>query len=1169
MRQKVQRSLDDLDPSIREAARRAARRAGVPLADWINQAVAEQAGADPHPAGNPVGDRIDEIAERLESITRPARARPARPAADDLMHETSLKTASALDSVARWIEDADARWAGLSRESEERQERATLVFGRAFDLLTRRLDSIETRIAEGGEAPALKPVWTALQAIEGKIAALASQGNDVERLERTLSGFEGRLATIAERLAATPARRPIRRDDLGGALADIRARQAELDGSATASRPRPEAPVAPVRTPSPAESEALASLNAKLARIAERLDMPAPAPAADASLTREMARLREALEGVAPRSSVDALEGAVRDLGALLREGLLEDAPRQVSTAIERLHQDIRHVAVMLGDGGAAVTADIRQIVDRLDRIEPADTARIANEIAELRRFVGGGGDGDRIRLLADQMVDLNRQIARLSDMQVDGAAFAELKGAVEDIRTGLMAPAKGGRRTAGPLDLVDGLKGHIEAMEARLEAKIDALSATAQVPVQAPAQDPRLGDLLSQLVARLDTMDAQPAAGIDRLEGRIGEIAARLDRPRADDDLHRAVATLTDRIDEMRVSGGSDRGGEALERAIEALAARIDGLSAPASVSEEATRQIVGEVLKSTRQVPDGRIEQTFAAISGALEQVVTRLSALEREGAPASPRAAQALGTDIIPPEDDLPLEPGSGRPVPSARMAADTAAEPAPASPSPAGAPVHAAAPLPRRAAPAPAAPAPAIAPAAAEAGGANEARAIIAAARRAAQAAAAETAAKASGGRDASLTDRIRAAARVSRKAEADMPSAPAAHERIAVPSADGAAPSGSVLSRIGAAIGTRRRPILLAVGAIVLALGVAQILRSEFGGRSAPVAPVVTPSQPVPADPDVTNSVRPAPGGDVFSPQRQPEVQTTPLGRTLPSTGSDAFGKTQDRAGEPVAAVPAPAQAPVTAPAAQPPAAAPVQAAVPDKPIVVAGIKPADLPAALAKPGLRKAALAGDPVALYDVAARLAEGREIARDPKAAIRLLEKIAAEGFAPAQYRLANMFEKGAAGERDATLARAWYERAAERGNVRAMHNLAVLYAEGGPSSPDYGRAVSWFERAAQAGVRDSQYNLAILKARGLGTARDLPASYTWFAVAADAGDGDAASKRDEVAARLTPAELAAAKAAVAAFRPAPLDRLANEVVLPENGFEEPPARKVQKRA
>ena len=101
-----------------------------------------------------------------------------------------------------------------------------------------------------------------------------------------------------------------------------------------------------------------------------------------------------------------------------------------------------------------------------------------------------------------------------------------------------------------------------------------------------------------------------------------------------------------------------------------------------------------------------------------------------------------------------------------------------------------------------------------------------------------------------------------------------------------------------------------------------------------------------------------------------------------------------------------------------------------------------------------------------------------------------------------------------------------------AADKGNAKAMHNLAVLYAEGIDGKPDYQTAAQWFRKAADHGVTDSQYNLGILYARGIGVEQNLAESYKWFALAAKQGDDDAAKKRDEVAARLDPQSLAAAK-------------------------------------
>lgn len=214
----------------------------------------------------------------------------------------------------------------------------------------------------------------------------------------------------------------------------------------------------------------------------------------------------------------------------------------------------------------------------------------------------------------------------------------------------------------------------------------------------------------------------------------------------------------------------------------------------------------------------------------------------------------------------------------------------------------------------------------------------------------------------------------------------------------------------------------------------------------------------------------------------------------------------------------------------------------------------------DLPSTLGSAGLRKAALAGDARAVYQLAAQAADGPGN-RDPKLALRLFERAAVAGLAPAQFRLGNMFEKGIGTNRDPALAKVWYGRAAERGNAKAMHNLAVLYAEGAGGKPDYATATEWFRRAAEHGVRDSQYNLAILLGRGLGAPADLGQSYRWFAIAAAQGDDDAARKRDEVAGRLSASDLAAAKAAAESWKPKPLEASVNEVTPPAKGWDESP--------
>jgi localization factor PodJL len=215
----------------------------------------------------------------------------------------------------------------------------------------------------------------------------------------------------------------------------------------------------------------------------------------------------------------------------------------------------------------------------------------------------------------------------------------------------------------------------------------------------------------------------------------------------------------------------------------------------------------------------------------------------------------------------------------------------------------------------------------------------------------------------------------------------------------------------------------------------------------------------------------------------------------------------------------------------------------------------------DLPAGFGSAGLRKAAFDGDARAVYELASKAVDGPAAQRDAKLALRLFERAAVAGLAPAQFRVGNMFEKGIGTQRDLALARIWYQRSAERGNAKAMHNLAVLHAEGVSGKADYAVATEWFRRAAELGVRDSQYNLAVLLGRGLGAPTDLAQSFVWFSVAATQGDEDAGRKRDEVAQRMKPEELAAAKATASNWKPKALDAVANDVTPPAKGWDAGP--------
>jgi localization factor PodJL len=450
--------------------------------------------------------------------------------------------------------------------------------------------------------------------------------------------------------------------------------------------------------------------------------------------------------------------------------------------------------------------------------------------------------------------------------------------------------------------------------------------------------------------------------------------------------------------------------------------------------------------------------------------------------------------------------------------------------------------------------------------------------------------------------ASRTDFIAAARRAARTAQMELDGATskflAGHDGRAKPGA-------FLIGRSRGLVVTYKRPLVLVAAVLVAAIGAFALARTlahhnlhdfvpdflrQSGraaehGKPAGVATrtfaSVTPMSRLPASQARRNE---APGGQLSSaaavstmtapldPSRLaapaepgfPSDSAAPFGKLSPATraiaGSDAIVVVAGPiSASNIASISAPSRPPAaTVPAKALPSAVLAATPVPTASPLTARAAP---PAVGPNENLVGQADAGDAAAQFDLAVRYAEGGAGPRNYELAAQWYEKAAQQGLAVAEYRLGSLYEKGLGVGKDMQRAKDLYQRAAEKGNTRAMHNLGVLAAEGG--KPNYTSAALWFGKAAEYGIRDSQYNLAVLLARGLGLPKDLVKSYTWFAIVAAAGDADAARKRDDVAARLTSSELAAANAAAAGFAPRPADHAANEITPPPARLEAAPAQ------
>ncbi len=166
------------------------------------------------------------------------------------------------------------------------------------------------------------------------------------------------------------------------------------------------------------------------------------------------------------------------------------------------------------------------------------------------------------------------------------------------------------------------------------------------------------------------------------------------------------------------------------------------------------------------------------------------------------------------------------------------------------------------------------------------------------------------------------------------------------------------------------------------------------------------------------------------------------------------------------------------------------------------------------------------------------------------DYATAIRLLRPLADKGNAWAQILLGDLSDKGQGVPQDYAKAAMWYRKAAEKGNADAQIRLAEMYyfGRGVPDAPqDYAKAAMWYRKAADKGNADAQIRLGEMYKNGKGVPQDFVQAHMWFNLAAstpcvsangvvdpfcDVSGARAASSREEVATKMTPAQIAEAQ-------------------------------------
>lgn len=1098
------------------------------LNDWLNSTLGETAPPD---FRGPYGQRQD---QRPQPMPGQAPSQESREVAD--IHQR-------LDAITQQIEriSKPAQRQDASRPDLAREQGVARQLNDAISRLDARLSQISRPQPQQPPAPRPAPVDT-----------------------------RQRQADAVERAAAQVYRNspPLSPASFDVAVAEITARQSELDGFTPRQMPPraapsiapSAAPFAPPMTPMaapPAPAYAppppqagpdFSSLERHLLKITsqiESLQRPDNTEQAINAFRSELAEIRAAITEAMPRRAIESIENEIRSLHRRIDETRSNGTDGQVLSGIEHALSDIKQVLRTLTPAEQLTGYDeaIRNLGAKLDLIlrandDPSTVRQLEGAIAALRGIVSNVASNEALARLSDDVQLLSSKVDQVTRASGQGDSFAVLEQRIAALTAALET-----RERPQPSESTE----HLEAAIRALSDRFDRM----QVGNDSASTFAHLEQRVSYLLERIEAASDPRNGNLSRVEDGLHDILRHLERQQA---TYSALA-------ESRNSAPADSG------VVDLVKRELSDIRFSQAETNRSTQDSLDAVHSAL-----GHVVDRLSMIEGDLRAVRTAPPAAAPMPMPmAAPVAASMepapMAREPRPQAQQPKYDPKPELPNPAAAQAAQAAFAAAPrefhaAAPA-APPPMPPAPPIPPRAiseilephtAPARAALAPELPPDHPLEPGTRPGGRIATPSERIAASESAISDIPAAAKEPVSSSSFI-AAARRAAQAAAAQPEKPAR-------GAKGGAKAGADRPKDkgkdgGSTITSKIRSLLVGASVVVIVLGTFKMAMNllEGGPPPAPQAMDNTSSQPAPPPPPPAIENKPATPEQVTPSMTSP----TPIGRQSQNNAAPAPAANSGNS----TSVEIP-----TVPATIPPTSATnsdVTGALSGTSRAKLGliqVPPSEkLPDGIGGPGLRTAAMKGDATAAYEIGLRFAEGKGVATNYDEAAKWYDRAAQAGVIPATFRLGTLYEKGLGVKKDADIARRYYTQAAERGNAKAMHNLAVLDADGGGRGANYKSAAQWFRKAADRGVADSQFNLGILYARGIGVEQNLAESYKWFSLAAAQGDADASGKRDDVAKRLDPQSLAAAKLAIQTFSAEPQPDDAVNVPAPNGGWDSAP--------
>jgi uncharacterized protein len=120
-------------------------------------------------------------------------------------------------------------------------------------------------------------------------------------------------------------------------------------------------------------------------------------------------------------------------------------------------------------------------------------------------------------------------------------------------------------------------------------------------------------------------------------------------------------------------------------------------------------------------------------------------------------------------------------------------------------------------------------------------------------------------------------------------------------------------------------------------------------------------------------------------------------------------------------------------------------------------------------------------------------------------------------------------------------ATALKEW-QSLADKGDPEAEFRLGAMYEKGEGVKADPSQAAKWYRKSADQGYAKAQYALGKTYADGRGVLQDYIEAHKWLNLASSNGEPEAAKQRDDVANKMTPAQVAEAQRLAKEWKPVP---------------------------